>query len=344
MQPSMPEQRMPEQRVIVIGASAGGVEAISQVVRELPADLPAAVCVVLHFPANGTSVLPKILDRVGSLPAAHATNGQSLESGRIYVAPPDHHLLVRQDRLDLGVGPKENNHRPAVDVLFRTAARNHGPQVIGVVLSGTLDDGTVGLAAIRNHGGIAVVQSPEDALYPGMPRSAVENVGADHVLPVAEIGALLGRLVLEPAPVSAVAPESDKENFMDEMQLDGVHAEERPGKPAGFSCPECDGVLWELQDKHLIRFRCRVGHAYSAETLLDAQKVGLEAALWSALNALEEKAVLARRLAERATTRGHAITARQFEHQFTEALQRAELIRQALGQVTEEAAPAAAHA
>jgi two-component system chemotaxis response regulator CheB len=176
-----------------------------------------------------------------------------------------------------------------------------------------------------------------------MPRSAVENVGADYVLPVAEIGALLGRLVLEPAPEAPVRtthPESDKENFMDEMQLDGVNAEGRPGKPAGFSCPECDGVLWELQDKDLIRFRCRVGHAYSAETLLDAQKVGLEAALWSALNALEEKAVLARRLAERATARGHAITARQFENQFTDALQRAELIRQALGQVTEEAAPA----
>ena len=343
----MPEQRVPELRVIVIGASAGGVEAISRLVRELPADLPAAVCVVLHFPANGTSVLPRILHRVGSLPAAHARDGEPLEPGRIYVAPPDRHLIVRQDRVELGVGPKENNHRPAVDVLFRTAARNHGNRVIGVVLSGTLDDGTVGLAAIRSHGGLAVVQNPEDALYAGMPRSAVENVGADHVLPVAEIGALLGRLALEPAPeapVRATPPESDKENFMDEMQLDGVHAEERPGKPAGFSCPECDGVLWELQDRDLIRFRCRVGHAYSAETLLAAQKVGLEAALWSALNALEEKAVLARRLAERAAARRHEITARQFEHQFNEALQRAELIRQALGQATEEAAPAASHA
>ena len=190
----MPEDRISEHRIIVIGASAGGVEAISQVVRELPADVPAAVCVVLHFPASGTSVLPSILARVGSLPAAHAVDGEPIQPGRIYVAPPDRHLIVRQERVELSIGPKENNHRPAVDVMFRTAARSHGPRVIGVVLSGTLDDGTVGLAAIRKQRGIAVVQDPEDALYPGMPRSALENVGGDHVLPVAGIGALLGRL------------------------------------------------------------------------------------------------------------------------------------------------------
>ncbi len=129
---------------------------------------------------------------------------------------------------------------------------------------------------------------------------------------------------------------------MDEMQLDGIHAEQRPGKPAGFSCPECDVVLWELKDGDLIRFRCRVGHSYSAETLIEAQGEGLEAALWSSLNALKEKAVLAQRLAQRAQGRGHGITARQFEHQVAEALQRADLIRRALGQATEEAAPVAA--
>ena len=343
----MPEDRISEHRIIVIGASAGGVEAISQLICELPADLPAAVCVVLHFPASGTSVLPSILERIGSLSAAHAVDGEPIQPGRIYVAPPDRHLIVRQERVELSIGPKENNHRPAVDVLFRSAARSHGPRVIGVVLSGTLDDGTVGLAAIRKQGGVAVVQDPEDALYPGMPRSALENVGGDHVLPVAGIGALLGRLASQPAPeapVGATPPEWDEENFMDDARLDGVHAEERAGKPAGFSCPECKGVLWELKEGELLRFRCRVGHAYSAETLIDAQKEGLEAALWSALNALDEKAVLARRLAQRAQERGHVLTARQFEQQSAEALQRAGLIRLALGQTAEETAPAASRA
>jgi len=171
--------------IIVVGASAGGVDALTQLVRGLPADLPAAVFVVVHVPAHGPSVLPRILSRSGPLPATHPQDGQAIRTGRIYVAPPDYHLLVKNGYVRLTRGPRENKHRPSVDSLFRTAARTYGPRVVGVVLSGVLDDGTAGLAAIKLAGGIAAVQHPDDALYPGMPQSALNNVAVDHALPAA---------------------------------------------------------------------------------------------------------------------------------------------------------------
>jgi two-component system chemotaxis response regulator CheB len=185
---------MPGHDIIVVGASAGGVEALSRLVHDLPADLPAALFVVLHVPAHGTSLLPYILARNGPLPARHPDDGEPIVHGRIYVAPPDMHLLIRREQVRLARGPRENGHRPAVDPLFRTAARSYGPQVVGVVLSGTLDDGSAGLVAIRQRGGVAIVQDPDDALYPGMPRSALEAVRADHCLPVGQIGATLAEL------------------------------------------------------------------------------------------------------------------------------------------------------
>ncbi len=191
---------MPNRDILVIGASAGGVQAISLVVEGLPADLKAAVFVVTHIAPHGSSAMPAILSRAGRLPAVHPRDGERIEGGRIYVAPPDHHLVIEDGRVRLSRAPTENGHRPAVDVLFRTASHNHGSRVVGVVLTGNLDDGTAGLAAIKRRGGIAVVQDPAEADYPSMPRSAIENVEIDHVLPLAEIGPLLGRLALEPAP------------------------------------------------------------------------------------------------------------------------------------------------
>ena len=322
---------MPDHDIVVVGASAGGVEALADLTASLPADLPAAVFVVLHVPSTGTSALPDILSRHGPLPAAHVKDGEPIENGRIYVAPPDHHLLLRSGHVHRARGPRENGHRPAVDPLFRSAAREYDGRVIGVVLSGALDDGTAGLVAIKARGGLAVVQEPGDAIYPGMPGSALEHVRVDHVRPATAIGELLGRLSAEPAGEANPPAPADMEV---EVEVEGFSLAaiegEHPGKPSGFSCPDCNGVLWEIHDGQLQRFRCRVGHAWSPESLLTQQSEGLEAALWVALRSLEERAHLARKLAEPARRRGHRITASRFESQADEAQQAARLVRNLL--------------
>jgi two-component system chemotaxis response regulator CheB len=322
---------MPDHGIVVVGASAGGVEALVELAASLPGDLSAAVFVVLHLPATGTSALPEILRRHGPLPAAHVRDSEPIQPGRIYVAPPDHHVLVRTGHVHLSRGPRENGHRPAIDPLFRSAAREYAARVIGVVLSGALDDGTAGLLAIKSRGGIAVVQNPEDALYPGMPGNALEHAQVDHVLAAASMGKLLTRLLAnlaeppaDPAP-TGMRVEVEMEGFSMEA-FEGHH----PGRPSGFSCPDCHGVLWQIKDGGLERYRCRVGHAWSPESLLTQQSEALEAALWVALRSLEERAALARRLAEPARRRGHAITATRFEEQAAEAQQAARLVRDLL--------------
>lgn len=323
--------------IIVVGASAGGVEVLCQLVRDLPPDLPAAIFIVLHISPQGTSVLPQILNRSRqkrykdfSFPAAHAQDGEEIVQGRIYVAPPDHHLLIKEGYVRVTRGPKENSHRPAVDPLFRTAARIYGRRVVGVVLSGTLDDGTAGLVAIKQQGGMAVVQDPEDAMYSGMPTSAIENVAVDHILPVADIAPVLMAIANQPIQEgeNSVSEDMEMESDMAELELEAMQSSDRPGTPSPFACPECAGVLWELSEGGVLRFRCRTGHAYSVGTLLAEQAEGVEDALWSALRALEEKAALAKRMAERARDRGSPFSAKHFEQQSQDLKQRAAVLRQ----------------
>lgn len=335
---------MPGHDIIVVGASAGGVEALTALARDLPADLPAAVFLVLHLPTDATSALPQILNRRDGRRAAHARDGEAIEHGRIYVAPPDTHLLVKRGCVRVTRGPRENGHRPAVDPLFRTAAHAYGERVVGVVLSGSLDDGTAGLAAIKQCGGTAIVQDPKDALYSGMPRSAIENVAIDHVLPLAEIAPLLVRLAGEPvedAEPPSVSRELQEEVDMAELETEALQNEYIPGSLSGQTCPECHGALWQLQDGKLLRFRCRVGHAYSGDSLLAAQSGALDTALWTALRALEETAELRRRLARRIQERGHATVAARFERQADEAQRSVLVIRQVLlnGELTSAVEP-----
>ena len=266
--------------VVVIGASAGGVEALRTLVTKLPADLPATILVVLHLPPYGGSVLPAILARSGNLPARHPISGERLSVGTILVAPPDHHLIVDRDRVVLIRGPQENGHRPAIDVLFRSAARSVGPRAIGVVLSGVLDDGTAGLVAVASRGGAAIVQDAQDALYSGMPTSALRHVPDAHVCPAAEIADLLTDLTGEEVEDRGPAPQlMEFETGIAKMDDDAINNPERPGVPSGFSCPDCNGSLWEIREGDLVRYRCRVGHAWSSESLYGEQSERLDGAL-----------------------------------------------------------------
>lgn len=325
--------------IIVVGASAGGVEVLAELVRNLPPDLPAAIFVVLHIPAHSTSVLPKILNRNvqkrqgASLEAVHPQDKEVIQHGRIYVAPPDHHLLVKNGYIRTVKGPKENSHRPAVDPLFRTAARAYGRRVVGIVLSGTLDDGTAGLAAVKERGGVAIVQDPDEALYSGMPLSAIENVEVDHILRISGMAPVLVELadkqVLQ-GEVGAVSKEMEIESDIAELEVGAMQTRDRPGTPSPFACPDCAGVLWEIKQGKITRFRCRTGHAFSVNTLLAEQSEATEEALWMALRALEERAALVERLGSQARERNQNFSAKRFEQEWQHAQQRAKLVRKLL--------------
>jgi two-component system chemotaxis response regulator CheB len=289
--------------VIVVGASAGGVEALTALARGLPPDLPAAVFVVLHLPMDATSHLPSILDRAGPLPAVSATDGSPIHPGRIYVAPPNRHLMLEGDRIHLSIGPRVNSLRPSIDVLFRSAARSFSSRVIGVVLSGTLDDGTLGLDAIKMRGGVAIIQDPDEARFSGMPRSAIERVTPDFVVAVAQIPALLAQLSVDSSGEHPTVEGSDtvERHLTPETGPDAAEptSEKRANGASGLTCPNCHGSVWELTEGGLPRIECRVGHAFSIDAFLGEQAVALEDAIWSAINHLEERAATLRRFATR---------------------------------------------
>jgi two-component system, chemotaxis family, protein-glutamate methylesterase/glutaminase len=298
------------QDVVVVGASAGGVEALRALVAGFPPDLPAPVVVVLHIPRRAPSALSAILDRSGPLDAVSAAHGSPLRDGTVYVAPADRHVLVADGHLHLSFGPTENGHRPAIDPLFRSAAVEFGVRAVGVVLSGTRDDGTAGLAAISGCGGVALVQDPDDALYPAMPLSALRHVPEAARHPAAKLGAVVSELLRDGSRTGGRDVGADGRLF-DENRISAMAA--RPdatvrlegAQPSGLSCPSCDGVLFELPGEPAPRFRCRVGHAWSPDSLTNEQTAEAEDALWVAVRALEERAALLRRLAERAEQREH---------------------------------------
>jgi two-component system, chemotaxis family, protein-glutamate methylesterase/glutaminase len=287
---------------------------------------------VQHLPSEFRSNLPQILERAGRLPAVFAADGAKIVPGWIYIAPPDHHVLLVNGAMRLSRGPREHSTRPAVDPLFRSAARAYGPRVIGVILSGALDDGTLGLAAIKAAGGCALVQDPAGALYPSMPESALAVVDADHVLPVEQIGPLLGRLASDANCAKEAAMRDERMNEPGQIARDLAAQErgERADQPSVLTCPECGGVLWEMQNGELLEFRCHVGHLYSPESLDVAQAAFLESALWAAVRALVEKAVLGQWLANRGESQGRELSARRFATQAEEATRAATVLRELL--------------
>ena len=319
--------------IVVIGASAGGVHALRELVEGLTPGLPAVVFVVLHLRPHGHSALPAILTRSGCLPAVHPTDGEVIQAGRIYVAPPDRHLAIANSHIHLSRNASENGHRPAIDVLFRTAAKAYGSRVVGVLLTGNLDDGTAGLAAIKRCGGVAVVQDPREADYPAMPESAIANVEIDHILPVQEIGPLLDRLLHEPRPAALAEGAADVEEEPDGMgtlKREIVAGGTEGVEPSGLSCPECGGSLFERPEEQPLHFRCRTGHAYSPESLLARQSDALEAALWAALRSLEENAALALRMEKRTRDYGNDRSGQRYRRRARAVERHAKVLREIL--------------
>jgi two-component system chemotaxis response regulator CheB len=311
--------------VVVVGASAGGVEALVAFVRALPADTRQAVCVVLHVSPAGTSAMPQILGRAARLPVHSPADGQALLGGHIYVAPPDYHLEIEPGRVRLTQSPRENGHRPAIDATMRSASLAYGSAVIGVVLSGSRDDGTAGLLAIKHGGGVAVVQDPAEALYEGMPANAIAHVDVDAVLPISQMA---GWLAMHRQPVPQPIGGGGVTN-----NPDTPHAGEAPSPAAvgtRFTCPDCGGVLFEQEEGGLTRFRCSIGHAFSIESLADGQAHALEGALWTAVRALEDRSEILRQLGARVAGTGNRRSAKAFSDQAEDALRRAGLVRAAI--------------
>ena len=316
-------------RLVVIGASLGGVPALIQIAAALPEGFPAPVLTVLHV-GQLPSILPTLLASNSRLEVSHATHDEPLHAGRIYVAPPDHHMLVVDDRIVLTRGPKEHHTRPAIDPLFRSAALAHGADVVGVVLTGTLDDGTTGLQAIKEAGGVAVVQDPEDAFARSMPASALKYVEVDHCVPLPLIPVLLSSLVAKRRP-SAPASTSHRERLEHEQQLtlqkgNPVEHLQALGKPSTFACPDCHGTLWDVLDSRPQRYRCHTGHSFTARTLQETMTMASDEAVSNARRALQEREILLRHMADQCRALGEEHRAARLEQAARQLERQGELL------------------
>ena len=288
---------MASRNIVVIGASAGGISALLHIAGNLPADLAAAILIVVHTGADSPGILHQLLSRAGPVPASVAVDAKAIQPGNIYIAPPDYHLLIKDRRLRVARGPKENGFRPAVDPLFRTAARNFGKRVVGIVLSGGLDDGTDGLRIIKEYGGIAIAQNPEEAEFPSMPASAIRNVAVDHIARLDEIPALIERYANgNVSKELQIFPTSDRPDVAEAG--DNALPEYGPlGEPSALTCPECGGALWEKRIDNQLKYRCHVGHMFTGDGLMSESSRILEQSLWTAVRTMEEAAEIRRRMA-----------------------------------------------
>jgi two-component system, chemotaxis family, protein-glutamate methylesterase/glutaminase len=338
--------------VFAIGASAGGVEALRQITTDLPGDFEGTILIVQHTPENGAGNLADLLARRANIPVVIASERLVLKPGVAYVAPPGKHMVVKDGRIQTRIGPSVNRHRPAIDPMFQSVAESFGVRAVGIILTGYLDDGTAGLIAIREAGGRAIVQDPDDAAVPSMPLSALQYVTPEYCLPLTEIASTMVALTneaprqsettIEGAPPDVTtaegttpertggdagdghaAPAGDVIALAprDRMVTGAPDPQNAPhkGKPSVFVCPECLGTLWETENHNLLQFQCRVGHAFSAETIYSEQAENMEKAMWTAVRALQEHADMSLRLAERARKHGHSLAQLRFENRFKDA-------------------------
>jgi two-component system chemotaxis response regulator CheB len=327
---------MANRDVLAIGASAGGVQALQFLAKKFPPGFPASVLVVLHLPSQFDSNFDGILTRCGPLPASFAKDGERPQNGRIYVAPPDRHLLLEEGALRLGLGPPENRVRPSIDPLFRSVGLCCGERAIGLVLSGTQSDGSSGLLALKKCGGIAVVQDPNDAAFSEMPTSARELSDPHYVAKLATMPALLDRLVREPAGEKFLAPEIIKyEVEIAKSGRSSMSTMDRIGRRSVLACPDCHGIMWEIGEDELLRYRCHTGHAYTAELLSLSLNENLTRALASALRALQERIALAQKMEKQALDSGRIYAAQSWAEKVNEYELEANVIRGAIKRVDE---------
>ena len=316
--------------VVVIGCSAGGVTALQSLLARVPAGFEAPVFVVMHIPAHTPSRLAPILQSHCALPVKQAIDGETIVPGMVYVTTADRHLMVEAQNVRVTRGPKESRSRPAIDVLFRSAAASFGPGAVGVVLTGTLDDGTAGLWAIKDQGGVALVQEPCTAEFSSMPESAIEHVDVDKVLPLEDLAHEIVRLV------DQQRPHGDRAEIPPRMQAENLVARQgnalkagvmNLGKVSAYTCPECHGVLVQIEEGRITRFCCHTGHSYSLKTLLAEVDESIEASLWATMRAIEERVLLLRHMAEIARRSNNAPAAAEMDAQADESQQRATPLR-----------------
>lgn len=319
-------------QIVVIGASAGGFEALRQLFTELPGNLEASFFVVLHIPANSPSHLAKLLNNVSDLRVKNPENGEKIQKGYVYVAPPDRHLLVKQGFIRLYRGPRENRHRPAIDPLFRSAAVAYEAQVLGVIMTGFLDDGSSGLLAVKHCNGITMVQDPEDAQHPDMPRNAIAAVGeVDYQLPLDQMASAIAKIVQQPNHKTSPIPENIKtEAAISERIFSDVPETKTLGSLVPMSCPECSGPLWQIDVDSVRRYRCHVGHGFTAKSLLNQQDKALEKALWAAMRMMEERSRLAFSMAEDENRKGRDKSAEIFYERAEESRTHSQMLRKLL--------------
>ncbi|MDB5206878.1 MAG: chemotaxis protein CheB [Flavisolibacter sp.] len=323
---------MSKKDIVVIGASAGGVIALVDLFKTFPKDFDGYIFVVLHLSPFTPSVMPQILSRAGHLKAVHPKDGDSMKKNTIYIAPPDFHLLIEKDKIIVKKGPKENRFRPSIDALFRSAAYTYGSRVIGVILSGLLDDGTSGLWTVNQHGGHCVIQHPADAEFPSMPLSVIEYVEVDHAVPITEMGALLNRLTKEPAAESASLPEEELERLKMEINIAaqdnsfemGVL---KKGAPTALTCPECHGALVKFTEGKIVRFRCHTGHAFTDTALLAGVTKSVEENLWKTVKGLEEAIMILEQTAHQFEKEDKLDAAKLFHKKVAETQKRSQAIR-----------------
>ncbi|MCF2492340.1 chemotaxis protein CheB [Dyadobacter chenhuakuii] len=304
--------------IIVIGSSAGGVPALKELVKSFNKDLAASIFIVQHLAADKVSYLPDILSSNGPLPAKHPQDGEKIQKGIIYVAPPDHHLIIEEEHISIKRGPKENNFRPAVDVTMRSAAYWHGSRVIAAVLTGYLNDGSSGLWSVEQFGGVTIVQSPEDSPYPDMPKNALERVDPDYILPLKDIGQLINTLVNQPAEPIQLEDDALKTRMKVEIEIAGQKNAlskgiNKMGETSELTCPECGGVLNSFQEGANVRYRCHTGHAFSASALWSGITEAVETKLWQAMRSMEEGILFLEQGVTRSEMSGNDSDARTFE-------------------------------
>ena len=322
---------MSNRDIVVIGGSSGATAPLKAILRALPEDLPAAVFIVLHIPARSLGILATVASAATRLPVHAAADGMLIAPGNVYLAVPDRHLIIADGHLRLGRGPRENMARPAIDPLFRSAAAAYGPRVVGILLSGLLNDGASGMEAVKRCGGVVVVQDPADAIADEMPRSAMNAVTVDLAIPGARIGDVLSDLVREPAgPGVPVPPEILLEIDIAAGERIDSSITRRIGDPAALTCSQCGGALTTVRNAKPLRFRCQVGHALTAEVVAKQQESAVDEALRVALRVIEERAELVSRMAEDGRNSGRGAVAEMYDERATEYRQYAETIRRAV--------------